>query len=204
MDSSFRDKLAAAVALAEPAYDERRRLTGGKPAAVLMLFGVSAASPSEQQLLVTRRTDSVGAHKGQMAFPGGTCEPQELSAGDQGMIGAALRETQEEVGIPVTAVAPVGRLPELTTITQFRVTPVVGMLREPIEEFPLKLNPDEIAQAFWVRLSQLREPGVYRTEYIRVGPVNYPVHVYQVGEHRIWGATAAMIKNLLDRLAALG
>lgn len=204
MDSAFRDKLAAALQLETPVYDERRRLEGGKPAAVLLLFGASRATPAEPELLITRRTESVGSHKGQMAFPGGMSEPHEVSLGALGLVGTALRETEEEIGISPTAIAPVGALPELTTITHFRVTPVVGMLREPIEDFQLKLNPKEIAEAFWVKVATLMEPGIYRTEYVRVGAVNYPVHVYQVGEHRIWGATGAMIKNLLDRLQALG
>jgi len=204
MDVAFRDKLFAALSKDSPGYDERRRLEGGKPASVLMLFGASRETPSEHSLLITRRTDSVGSHKGQMAFPGGTSEPHELSAGSLGLTGTALRETQEEIGIASTAIATIGALPELTTITLYRVTPIVGMLRVPIEDAPLALNPFEIAEAFWVKLSVLREEGVYRTEYIRVGAVNYPIHVYLVNGHRIWGATGSMIKNLLDRLQSLG
>jgi 8-oxo-dGTP pyrophosphatase MutT (NUDIX family) len=203
MDVVFRDKLFAAVSKDAPGYDERRRVEGGKPASVLMLFGAPRENPSDQQLLITRRTDSVGSHKGQMAFPGGTAESHELSMGPRGYIGTALRETHEEIGIPSTAIATIGTLPELSTITLFRVTPVVGMLRTPIEDAPFQLNPHEIAEAFWVKLSVLQEPRTYRQEYIRVGAINYPIHVYLVNGHRIWGATGSMIKNLLDRLQTL-
>lgn len=204
MDVGFRDQLFAAISKDAPGYDEHRRIDGGKPASVLMLFGAPRATPTEHELLITRRTDSVGSHKGQMAFPGGTAEAHELSLGSRGLTGTALRETEEEIGVPSTAVATIGTLPELSTITLFRVTPVVAMLREPIEDVKLTLNPHEIAEAFWIKLSTLREEGIYRTEYIRVGAINYPIHVYLVNGHRIWGATGSMIKNLLDRLQSLG
>ena len=203
MDQEFRERLLLALAMELP-YTERRIDEGGRPAAVLILFGASKDQPSDLSVLITRRTDSVGSHKGQMAFPGGVSEPDEMSAGARGVVQTALRETQEEVGIPVSSVEVLGVLPALTTITHFRVTPVVGFLRELIEGFSLELNTDEIAEAFWVPLSTLMAPGTYRTEHLRVGQVDYPIHVYQVQGHRIWGATGSMIKNLLDRLQALG
>src|SRR5690606_1071486 len=124
MDAAFREKLHAALAM-QLHYDERRLLSGGRSAGVLVLFGASRESLREPSLLITRRTDSVGSHKGQMAFPGGMSEPEELASGQAGIARTALRETHEEVGIPPSAVELVGALPELTTITDFRVTPVV-------------------------------------------------------------------------------
>jgi 8-oxo-dGTP pyrophosphatase MutT (NUDIX family) len=203
MDATFRERLLKALAMELP-YTERRRVQGSRPSAVLILFGAFREKPSELAALVTRRTNSVSSHKGQMAFPGGMSEPDETAAGQLGAIQTALRETEEEIGIAQTDVEVLGALPSLSTITDYEVTPVVAVLNKPIEECPLKLNPDEIAEAIWVPLATLLEPQTYRTEYMRAGAINYPIHVYQVREHRIWGATGSMIKNLLDRLQALG
>jgi 8-oxo-dGTP pyrophosphatase MutT (NUDIX family) len=202
MQAAFREKLIAALAQQRP-YEERRLLKGERHAAVLLLLASSNDSLLDPQLLITRRTDFVSSHKGQMAFPGGVSEAEEVAEGAKGLVRTALRETHEEIGIPPSAVDVVGAMPELSTITDYRITPVVGLLKQPFEEFPFRLNQDEIAQAFWVRLATLMTPGVYRTEHVRVGEVDYPIHVYQVGEHRIWGATGAMIKNFLDRLHTL-
>lgn len=203
MQAAFREKLIAALAQHRP-YEERTLLEGGRDAAVLLLFAASNDSLLDPEILITQRTDSVRSHKGQMAFPGGVSEPEEVAEGVRGQVRTAIRETHEEVGIPPSAVDVLGSLPRLTTISDYRVTPVVGLLRQPFEEFPFQLNREEIAQAFWVKLATLMTPGVYRAEHVRVGEIDYPIHVYQVGKHRIWGATGAMIKNLLDRLHTLG
>ena len=204
MDLQFKKNLLSALALELP-YPERTILTGGRAAAVLILFGRYQRDIAAEELsaLITRRTDSVGSHKGQMAFPGGVSEADELGS-PEGAIRTALRETEEEVGIPASAVEVIGTLPPLGTITGYQVTPVVGLLKPAIEEMALRLSDDEIAHALWVPMRTLMEPGVYRAESKRVGGVDYPIHVYQVQEHRVWGATGSMIKNLLDRLQSLG
>jgi 8-oxo-dGTP pyrophosphatase MutT (NUDIX family) len=203
MDPEFRQKLVSALSLEFP-YPERVRLNGGRAAAVLILIGREREGRSFHGLstLITRRTELVGTHKGQMAFPGGVSEPEELS-GANGLVWTALRETDEEVGISPDLVEVLGQLPPLTTITGFEVTPVVGFLRKPIEQIELKLNEHEIAEALWVPLATLMEPTTYSTELKRVGQMDYPIHVYQVSGYRIWGATGSMIKNLLDRMQSL-
>lgn len=201
MDPAFRAKLLHALAMEVP-YPERAPLAGGRKASVLFLFGRSAGSAPEISVLITRRTEKVSSHKGQMAFPGGVSEEEELRRPD-GAVLTALRETEEEVGIRGSAVEVLGCLPTLATITGFEVTPVVGLLSTAIEEVRLELNEDEIAEVMWVPLRTLMAPDTYRTEYKRVGAVNYPIHVYQVSDRRIWGATGSMIKNMLDRLQAL-
>ena len=138
-----------------------------------------------------------------MAFPGGVSEVDELGAFAD-VVKTALRETEEEVGIPPSLVEVMGTLPPMNTITGFQVVPVVGLLSSPIEHVNFSVNPDEIADLFWVPLRTLMSPETYRAEFKRVWDVSYPIHVYQVSEHRIWGATGSMIKNLLDRLQALG
>ena len=119
------------------------------------------------------------------------------------MLETAVRETREEVGIGADRIGLVGSLPPLWTITGYWVTPVVGFLKSTVESVQLRLNTDEIARAFWVPIPILQKPGVYRVEFKQVGTVQFPIHVYQVGEDRIWGATGAMIKNFLDRIEAL-
>lgn len=191
---SISEKLKAALSLEIP-YPERPHVRAGTPAAVLVLFGVNHAG--ETQLLMTRRTETVETHKGQMAFPGGVCTLGE------GCEDAALRETFEEVGLLPRHVQVLGVLDELSTPSGFTITPIVGVLDMPTEQADLLLNPDEIAEAFWIPLRTLLTPGVYRRELASIAGKSYPIHVYQVGPHRIWGATGAMIKNVLDRLAAL-
>jgi 8-oxo-dGTP pyrophosphatase MutT (NUDIX family) len=144
---------------------------------------------------MTRRAENLETHKGQMAFPGGMRDAQDLDG-----IATALRETREEVGIPESQVEPVGVLPELWTVTGFLVTPVLGVLKEPIEQVPLIPNLEELDRVFWIPLSVLRREGVYRRESLEFGAVRYPVDVFLVDEYRIWGATGTLLKNLLDRL----
>jgi 8-oxo-dGTP pyrophosphatase MutT (NUDIX family) len=175
-------------------------------AAVLVIFAKSRSAaednPSGISLLVTRRTESVQSHQGQMSFPGGRCEPEELTRGNLAL--TALRETEEEVGIARDLIRIVGELPEMTTITQYRVRPFVGILEMPLEEITLNPAPDEVAEALWVPWSVLTHASTYQKEMIRRGDVQFPTHVYTVQGRRIWGATGAMIKNLLDRFQRIG
>lgn len=192
--TDFEARLKSALALDFP-YPERMPLIEGTPASVLALFG--SRRGGEPELLMTQRTETVEKHKGQMAFPGGMADPGE------DYVQTALRETEEEIGISASNVSVLGRLPELWTPTGFSVTPIVGLLKTVIEETPIRKNEPEIAEAFWIPLSLLRDLGTYKKEFIERNGTRYATHVYQVGSYRIWGLTGAMIKNLLDRLAAL-
>jgi 8-oxo-dGTP pyrophosphatase MutT (NUDIX family) len=179
-----------------------RPLNEGRPAAVLLLGGVRD-SDGGLEILITRRTESLETHKGQYALPGGMRdspeEPDETTA---------LRETEEEVGVPRDAVEVFGKLPRIWTPSGFQVTPVVGLLRTPIDAIDVRPNPAEIDFWFWCRLEQLRESGVYATESRTITHQGIsrtvPVDVYQVGEHRIWGATGAMLRNFIARLEKAG
>jgi 8-oxo-dGTP pyrophosphatase MutT (NUDIX family) len=167
-----------------------------KTAATLALF--ASGENDEPALLMTERTEIVQTHKGQMAFPGGACDPGEDA------VTAALRETQEEVGVAPELVRVLGRLPDLGTVTGFQVTPVVALAALPASQIVLTSSPAEIASMFWIPFSTMIAPGTYRLEEREFRGKVYPIHVYQVGRYRIWGATASMIKNLLDRLGILG
>jgi 8-oxo-dGTP pyrophosphatase MutT (NUDIX family) len=194
----FEQELRSALALDLPYMERPPDLKAqSTPASVLLLFGeTSSTETGEPELLMTRRTETVEKHKGQMAFPGGAGDSEEDS------IQTALRETHEEVGISPDHVTVLGALPPLWTPTGFWITPVVGLLKTHIDETRLSSSVEEIAEAFWIPLSTLQKTDVYSREFIERGQIQYVTHVYQVGPYRIWGATGAMIKNLLDRLAA--
>jgi 8-oxo-dGTP pyrophosphatase MutT (NUDIX family) len=167
-----------------------------RSAAVLVLF----RNPEDPELLLTVRTDTVETHKGQIAFPGGACDPEDYQ--DCGVVTAALRETEEEVGIPRSNIEVLGTLPDLWTPSGFDITPVVGLVRGAVS---IQANASEIAEWFWAPLEALRAHGTYRQEIHQAdfgakGQFEYPIHIYQLGGYRVWGATAAIIKNLLDRL----
>ena len=178
-------------------------LAKATPASVLVLFAYPQvpAQPGKPEvlpsLLYIRRTEEVETHKGQIAFPGGHTEPEELDHPEL----TALRETEEEVGISRDHVKLYGRLPALFTPTGYLIQPFVGVLNRPLEEVSLTLDPQETAEAIWVPLDVLLCPGVYQAQTFQVGSGNYPIDVYQYQHHRIWGATGSMTKNLLDRLS---
>ena len=194
----FEEKLKSALQL--DLIDPLRVLREGRPAGVLVLFGF-ALNSDQPQLLITKRTDTLEKHKGQYAFPGGAADPEDQK--ELGLVTTALRETEEEVGISREQVSVLGTLPELWTPSGYRITPVVGLLRVPIDEITFSLSADEIAEVFWVPLETFLQPGPYRLEAMKYGEVSYPVHVFMIAHHRIWGATGAIIKNLLDRLQSL-
>jgi hypothetical protein len=150
------------------------------------------------EVLITRRTENLETHKGQYALPGGARDPEESAEEN------ALRETREEVGIPESEILSIGELPSVWTPSGFLITPVVGLLRRPIEEVSVLPNPDEIGFWFWCSVDRFRETGVYSRESrsISIEGVErvVPVDVYQVDEHRIWGATGAMLRNFISRL----
>ena len=187
--------LRAAVALDLPL--PYRPLSTGRPAAVMMLCGLRENGSFE--VLITRRSNTLETHRGQYALPGGMRDAESETPERN-----ALRETREEVGIPEDGVIAIGALPELWTPTGFTVTPVVGLLRSPIEEVEIRPSPDEIDLWFWCSVDRFRATGVYSTEprtFVHEGKSRtVPMDVYQVDEHRIWGATGAMLRNFISRL----
>ncbi len=168
---------------------------GGDPTPAATLAVFSYPGPA---LLLTRRTDHVETHKGQIAFPGGMVEPGE------GHEAAALRETEEEMGLPRAHVQIVGKLPILRTITSFEVTPFVGFFSERWDEFALKPNAQEIDDFQWVPLNEILAPDAYRREAIEHQSIRYPIDVFELRGYRVWGATGTMLKNLVDRIKKAG
>jgi 8-oxo-dGTP pyrophosphatase MutT (NUDIX family) len=146
-------------------------------------------------VLYTRRTESVDSHRGQVSFPGGRIEVQ-----DAGPEQAALRETQEEIGLAPESVDVLGRLDSLLTVTQFLVTPVVGLIPWPTT---FHLNSVEVATTFGVSLDWLSDPDNLEVRLRRPlvpGP-SVPVYYYRPFQDEvIWGATARITLDLLEAL----
>ncbi|HEX7048164.1 MAG TPA: CoA pyrophosphatase [Gammaproteobacteria bacterium] len=164
-----------------------------RPAAVLVPL---IDHPTGLTVLLTLRTDTLPEHPGQVAFPGGRVEPV-----DSGALDAALRETEEEIGLPRHYVRPVGYLPQYLTITGYSVIPVVGFVRPGFTPRP---DPTEVAEIFEVPLDFILDPANRRreTREFRGTNVSYYVIPYSVGgrDYRIWGATAAMLVDFAQRI----
>lgn len=139
-------------------------------------------------VLLTKRTESVERHRGQIAFPGGGQEQD-----DESLYATALRETEEEIGVAPADVRYLGALSPLTTITDFYVEPYVGAIPYP---YPFRLQESEIAGLIEVPVLALLDPAALETKPLPGRPE--PVLFYHYEETVIWGATARMLKELLD------
>ncbi len=146
----------------------------------------------EYHLLLTRRTDKVPLHKGQISFPGGRQDPT-----DRDLLATALREAREEMGIEERDVRILGELDDVCTFSDFCVAPFVGWFPYPYRFRP---NPHEIEEVLEVPLTALLEPASFREEVQERSGQLHRVFFYQYGKHNIWGATARIIQQFLDLL----
>lgn len=156
-----------------------------RPAAVLVPIVLREPEPT---LLLTRRTDHLHHHPGQVSFPGGRVEEQDTSP-----IETALRETEEEISLARRHVELLGCLPQYRTGTGFDVTPVVGLVTPPFE-----LSPDafEVAEVFEVPLSFLLDEANHQLHRVEVRGKLREYYAMPYGDYFIWGATAGMIVSL--------
>jgi 8-oxo-dGTP pyrophosphatase MutT (NUDIX family) len=153
---------------------------------------VPVLDESEPLILLTRRADHLDQHAGQVSFPGGRAERGDVSA-----VQTALREAQEEIGLPPEAVTPFGFLDRFDIISDYRVLPVVGVVRMPVD---WQLDECEVAEVFAVPCSIALDPGRYQKQVFRRGQARHAVYSMDWQGRRIWGATAAMLMNLAGRL----
>ena len=148
--------------------------------------------PGEVRLLLTQRTAHLDDHAGQISFPGGRVE-----AGDSSREETALRETEEEVGLPRAAVTVLGRLPNYEIPSGFRITPVVGWIEPP---FTVKPDPFEVAGVFEAPLEHFLDAARYqRRQFHFRGRHRHYLAIPYEGRY-IWGATAGMLYNLCRML----
>lgn len=164
-------------------------VSGLTPAAVLVPI---VAQPTGFTVLLTQRTQHLKDHPGQISFPGGRVEPT-----DKNPITTALRETQEEIGLPRRCVDVRGYLDAYETATGFLVTPVVGFVPPMLR---LRLDPFEVAEVFEVPLSFLLDASNHQIGTLSFGGVQRRFWVFQYQDRFIWGATAGMLMNLFRRL----
>lgn len=172
------DRLQQAVAL--------RPGVGGRAAAVLVLIGEGERGP---EILFVERAATLRTHAGQIAFPGGANDP-----GDADLIATALREAEEETGVDVTGITPIGALPAAhVAVSGFDVTAVVGWWsrRSPV----VAADPREVASVLVVPVSDLTDPA--RRGRVR-HPSGYAGPGFDVAGHLIWGLTAHLLDGVLE------
>ena len=168
-----------------------------RPAAVLVPL---VRRPEGLTVLLTRRTDHLNDHAGQVSFPGGRTDPEDADA-----VATALREAHEEVGIAADEVEVIGRLPTYTTVTAYEVTPVVGLLHPPRS---LAMDAFEVAEVFEVPLAFLMDPANHQRHSFTFQDISRQFLSMPwsrdpaADQYFIWGATAAMLRNLYRFLAA--
>jgi len=145
----------------------------------------------EYHILFTRRTDKVAHHKGQISFPGGQQDKK-----DKNLLATALREAQEEMGIEEKDVHILGELDDICTATSdFCVTPFVALIPHP---YSFRTNPQEIEEVIEVPLSALFDETKFHQELACKNGQIFPVYFYQHKDHTIWGATARILRQLLE------
>lgn len=149
------------------------------------------------QVLLTRRTDHLRTHAGQISFPGGRQEPEDADE-----VSTALREAREEIGLQPDDLEVFSTLPVYTTVTQFIVTPVLAFVAP---HRALRLDPAEVAEAFEVPLAFLMDPANHQRHRFEMDGqsrefLSMPWTDPTGREQFIWGATAAMLRNLYHRL----
>lgn len=193
MSDPLLDRLSRGLAARRPRWTTE---WAAEPAAVLLpLFQVG----SEWQLLYTVRTDTVERHRGQVSFPGGRIEPD-----DPDPVTAALREAREEIGVRPEDVRILGEMDPLLTVTQYLISPVVGVIPWP---YPLQPDPIEVARIFHVPLAWLADAAnheIQTREPLAGGPPIPVVYFRPYQGQTIWGASARLTLDLLALAADPG
>lgn len=161
---------------------------GLQPAAVLLPVYLREG---EETVLFTRRTEYLKHHRGEISFPGGRWQSDDVD-----LLATALRETEEEMGIRAQDVKVLGRLDDFVSVHGYHVVPFVGTFPWP---YRFRVDFREIAEVIEVPLATLQDPLVWRREDWRHRGRLNPVDFYTVGKHEIWGLTAAILRQFLHR-----
>lgn len=147
--------------------------------------------PDGPSVLLTKRSSKLKHHPGQIAFPGGKVEPDDL-----GPVQAALREAHEEVGLPPENVRVIGTMPTHETVTRFTVTPVLALIET---DFTPKPEVGEVDEVFTVPLSHVTNPDRFSVEGRHWRGTRRHYFTVPYGPYYIWGATARILRGLADR-----
>lgn len=145
------------------------------------------------EVILTMRSSRLKHHPGQIAFPGG-----KVDAGDDGPVGAALREAEEEIALPRSRVEVIGTLPTHETVTSFVVTPVVGLIQGEFTPVP---EAGEVQEVFSVPLRHVTDPARFSIERRRWRGEWRSYYTVPWGPHYIWGATARILRGLAERFS---
>jgi 8-oxo-dGTP pyrophosphatase MutT (NUDIX family) len=145
------------------------------------------------ELILTKRSARLKHHPGQIAFPGG-----KQDDGDGSAVAAALREAQEEIGLPPELVQVLGELPAHETVTGYVMTPILGFVRDAFDEVP---EAGEVDEVFRVPLNHLTTPANFRVEARRWQGRRRYYYAVPYGPYYIWGATARILRALAERVA---
>jgi 8-oxo-dGTP pyrophosphatase MutT (NUDIX family) len=164
-------------------------MAGLKPSAVLIPVLLHGPAP---RLLLTRRSETLRSHQGQISFPGG-----RRDAGDPSFAAAALREAHEEVGLPPAAVEVIGYLDDYPTLTGFRITPVLGLVAGAFTPVP---HAAEVAEVLELPLADVLYSDRFERKMMRRDGIEFPTYELYHGPHRVWGATAAILWELRQRM----
>ena len=178
----------------DAALSRRPRVTLDRSDLVSAAVLVPITDHDGPHVVFTKKTFGVPHHKGQFSFPGGVVETRDGSR-----VETALREAWEEIRLPAEAVEVLGLLDDTPTrATNFVITPVVGIVRDPVE---FKPDGREIERVIEVPLATLRDPSIFRTELWERDGELHPVLFYQVSaEDLVWGATARILSQFLAML----
>ena len=176
----------------QPLMPNSHKFRFGKPTREAAVLIPIVDVENELHIVLTRRSEQLKHHAGQISFPGGKVEPSDPS-----LVFTALREAEEEIGLPMSSVQTIGQLEPYHTISGFNVTPIVGMLTELIE---FKVDMDEVASVFTVPLSHFLD----QENHIKVDTYHHgylhQIHFMPYQDYNIWGATAAMLADLVRHI----
>jgi 8-oxo-dGTP pyrophosphatase MutT (NUDIX family) len=174
----------------DPQTWEQVGVKATRPAAVL----IPVVDHAEPGVLLTTRTSDLPSHASQIAFPGGKIDPTDASP-----LAAALREADEEIGLDHALIEPIGYLDLYLTFSGFRILPLVARV-DP--DYRLKINPDEVADAFEVPLEFLMTPGNHQRLKRDWKGIERQYYAMPFNDRYIWGVTAGILRNLYERIYA--